>query len=140
MRFEFLVDDIFLLKFFHMHWRIHIIPKDLRIEIWDLSKCTFLLKSLGHKKIWELRFEILLIVWLVVSSYEECSFFWSNRKYNYLKIENCQNPNLNSTQPQDNLNWCWVWYEYDFTTTPPPLPTTTRTLLWQRESKQCSIN
>ena len=37
----------------------------------------------------------------------------------------CQNPNLNSTQPQDNLNWCWVWYEYDCTNHPP-----TGTHLW----------
>ena len=45
--------------------------------------------------------------------------FPQSYEYNFLSDVsklNCQNPNLNSTQPQDNLNWCWVWYEYDFTT------------------------
>ena len=67
----------------------------LSLRIWELKfeilvSDTFLLKSLGHKKIWEVRFEILFIVWLVVSYYEECRYFWSNRKYviyNYLRMK-----------------------------------------------------
>ena len=75
MRFEFLVDDIFLLNF-----SLCIEEYILSLRIWELKfeillSDTFLLQSLGHKKIWYLRFEILLIVWLVVSSYEECRYF-----------------------------------------------------------------
>ena len=38
LRFEFLVDNILPLNLFPMYWRIYVIPNNLRIEIWYLSK------------------------------------------------------------------------------------------------------